>query len=756
MKDFYKGELTMKKILSIILVCMMLLSVCMLPISAADVTPSSTGKTATNVVGKIMTVDGEMGPDEGWGEAVAILNKWRKVAADEQVVKERGRVYASYDESYVYFFVEIASEILNKDTGYKMTNWTCTVKADFGDGIGVQEVGVSGAKEDTGFNNTSKATNIKNQEWTTNASKEDVVFYCKKDETHKVEWKFPIPEAAKTALKEGDFELKVSVYQGIGTGGVFLSDTVETQDDLTTVRNYSISVTLPQFVEDSKIQNVTGKTVTVDGAMGEEEAWGVLPFMTLNATTADGKTSSGNVTKNLSTVRYSVDSENIYAYFETKNKTSERLYMQFAFDGKTSGASGKGSFLVAELDLTAAAANAISSLKYGDGLSYAAGDAMFDGAKAAVKHAEDKIGVEICIPLPDGVVEKRLDGNVMLKVGVYEKFSASADGGYIRGGEYDAFNPSIEIVLEKDTGALTAVLDKWIEQSKTEANHENLAGLSVTVFGDSYFTGGGLDTEFTWASLLAKKYGWTLENCGEDGDMVSEYQGIDDMPMLKRYRKLPNNSPDLVIVTGGYYDWKNNVPLGESGSKDTNTYIGALNTLIDGLKMKYKETAIVFVTPWNYMGTNSLSLTYSEYAEAMAAACEAKGVYCYKAHDSAVSGIDMQNAEFRASYALTADDSYHLNLEGMKLAMPKAETFLNESVTAWLASYDPDANKPGDGDDEEDTSSAADTNSETKDPAADTAKTEKKGCGSAIGASAIALVACVAFAAALPSRKRED
>lgn len=237
--------------------------------------------------------------------------------------------------------------------------------------------------------------------------------------------------------------------------------------------------------------------------------------------------------------------------------------------------------------------------------------------------------------------------------------------------------------------------------------------------------------------------------------MISEFDDIDSMPMVKRYRQLSNNSPDLVIVTGGYNDFKANATIGDDDSRDTKTYCGALNVLIDGLKAKYPESKIIFVTPWLCNSVrNASGNMIDDYARAMERICASKGISCYKAYDANVSGIDTTDPEFREQYTVAADDWYHLNLEGHKLAMAKVESFLNTCVEEWINAEESGEN--GDNGEGEKNAENTVTDTETKETSADTTEEEKKkGCGSSVGASALAVLAITALAAVCFTDKRK-
>ena len=66
----------------------------------------------------------------------------------------------------------------------------------------------------------------------------------------------------------------------------------------------------------------------------------------------------------------------------------------------------------------------------------------------------------------------------------------------------------------------------------------------------------------------------------------------------------------------------------------------------------------------------------ADYANAMEAVAQKQGVYFIRACDPAVSGIDMQDEDFRAKYCLKHDDISHLNAAGMKIALSNFEKLI--------------------------------------------------------------------------------
>ncbi len=259
-----------------------------------------------------------------------------------------------------------------------------------------------------------------------------------------------------------------------------------------------------------------------------------------------------------------------------------------------------------------------------------------------------------------------------------------------RSGETSSFHPAAhptvtaEVTLKEGTAMEKLYLQKWVEDSKKNYYNSVLEGLTVNAIGDSYFAGNGLESGHIWIQLLARKYSQNMNNYGINGSMVSNYTGT-NKPMCLRYNAMADNSPHIVLIEGGKNDYNQGTPLGSVDSHDNKTFMGALNVIIEGVKAKYPNAMIVCVTPWNFTNTRSHTLVSVDYANAMKQVAEAQGVYCIYAYDPEISGVDMTNEDFRAKYCMKPSDVSHLNLDGMKIVMPRFEKLLAEFYTDFLA-----------------------------------------------------------------------
>lgn len=239
-----------------------------------------------------------------------------------------------------------------------------------------------------------------------------------------------------------------------------------------------------------------------------------------------------------------------------------------------------------------------------------------------------------------------------------------------------------DVYMVKGTVEVKDPIEEWFENSKEEQYYSSLNGVTINAIGDSYFAGNGLNPYYVWPQLLATKYNALLNNYGRNGSTMSNYT-TEKNPMCDRYVNMPSGA-DIILVEGGKNDFNYAVPIGTIDSYDTRTFMGALNTIISGLKASNPNAMIVMVTNWKFNGTNDAGLNYAAYANAMVAVAEAQGVYCINASDPSTVGVDMTDSSFRAQYCMNPNDVSHLNLAGMMYVMPKFEKIIAEYYAEFL------------------------------------------------------------------------
>lgn len=93
---------------------------------------------------------------------------------------------------------------------------------------------------------------------------------------------------------------------------------------------------------------------------------------------------------------------------------------------------------------------------------------------------------------------------------------------------------------------------------------------------------------------------------------------------VKRLKNL--KSADVFIIMGGVNDKVYSVPLGfvTSGEKDTASFLGALQTIVETIVTNYPNAKIIFQTPLKYNKTyapNAVNLKQDDYVNAIKSLC---------------------------------------------------------------------------------------------------------------------------------------
>lgn len=193
-----------------------------------------------------------------------------------------------------------------------------------------------------------------------------------------------------------------------------------------------------------------------------------------------------------------------------------------------------------------------------------------------------------------------------------------------------------------------------------------LYGKKIIVFGDSYVQNSGRPIEETWHYKLAVKYNMEYHNWGRNGSCVA-YEWETErfgLPLYERYSDLPDTT-DYVIVIGGH----NDAVLMHRYGEGTEYFESKLQILCAGLRQKYPNTRICFVTPWNVPQP-----MYRETTQAIEKVC---GEYDIPVFNSALhSGINVRFQGFRRIYFQAPYDMAHLNAKGHDLFLPRIEPFL--------------------------------------------------------------------------------
>ncbi len=255
---------------------------------------------------------------------------------------------------------------------------------------------------------------------------------------------------------------------------------------------------------------------------------------------------------------------------------------------------------------------------------------------------------------------------------------------------------------EAQTKKLQDMADGYVEDM-TEIYRQDLKKLNVLAIGDSLFEGVGLGSSnkgAQWINLLAKQCGWNLTNLGIGGSTMS-YTNANKAPNDRAsiyynvfYNRTftygstanslyfnygtPSGNPadvDVILLEAGSndYGYKVGTPLGEIGSTDPATFLGAWNAVTQKLLEVYPNAIIIYVPTWENVDQSredgALAIPYTQsvlelYREIYA---DDPRVYAICAGSPAVSGVYIMDDAWRAQYSVSVTDRYHINAEGMKI-----------------------------------------------------------------------------------------
>ena len=303
---------------------------------------------------------------------------------------------------------------------------------------------------------------------------------------------------------------------------------------------------------------------------------------------------------------------------------------------------------------------------------------------------------------------------------------------------------SLFLALVMTVCALACVIPVGAE----ETYYKELEGITMYAMGDSYFGGSSLGKDVTWVNKLGNKYNMNYENYGIGGSTMSNYV-LDKSPMVGRVSRMKKTDANIILLEGGRNDRSQQVPLGDRDSRDTKTFYGAVNYMLDYFLEKYPSALIILVTAWKHSGKTTSGYNNITYADVMKDIAEYRNdprIVCLYAADPELTGVDMDDTRFRTKYCISADDVSHLNDEGMNMVLPKMEKFIAEAYINYLNYLNPPATT------EEETTAAPETTAEvtTAEETVDCGMPDnttaepvsEKGCGGFASIPAITLIIC--------------
>jgi len=200
-----------------------------------------------------------------------------------------------------------------------------------------------------------------------------------------------------------------------------------------------------------------------------------------------------------------------------------------------------------------------------------------------------------------------------------------------------------------------------------------LYGKKIGIIGDSYVRNHRDPIEYTWHYKFAQKYGMQYYNYGKNGNCIALDLKQWGTGMYKRYQDM-NDSLDYVVIIAGHNDASGN----RIDSIGMPLFKERLGILLSGLRTKYPNGQIFFITPWrceNFQGSMR-----QQVIEAIKEVCAKYDVPVFDA--SRDSNIESDSFDFRKKYFQggKGTDTAHLNAKGHDLFLPVAEQFLLQHI----------------------------------------------------------------------------
>ena len=162
-------------------------------------------------------------------------------------------------------------------------------------------------------------------------------------------------------------------------------------------------------------------------------------------------------------------------------------------------------------------------------------------------------------------------------------------------------------------------------------------------------------------------------NYGKNGNCIALDLKQWGTGMYKRYQDM-NDSLDYVVIIAGHNDASGN----RIDSIGMPLFKERLGILLSGLRTKYPEGKILFITPWrceNFQGSMR-----QQVIEAIKEVCAKYDVPVFDA--SRDSNIESDSFDFRKKYFQggKGTDTAHLNAKGHDLFLPMVEEFILQNI----------------------------------------------------------------------------
>ncbi|WP_432432402.1 SGNH/GDSL hydrolase family protein [Acinetobacter pittii] len=137
-----------------------------------------------------------------------------------------------------------------------------------------------------------------------------------------------------------------------------------------------------------------------------------------------------------------------------------------------------------------------------------------------------------------------------------------------------------------------------------------LTGKKWAAIGDSITYGLNNTDNRSWANILAERYGAVLTKHAFSGAWISKGTGTISIPnvLSESFANLPDSANfDLIAIAAGTNDRINGVDgnLGTPDDRTNETFYGALHVTLSGLKLKFPNARMLFISQIPRIGLRS-------------------------------------------------------------------------------------------------------------------------------------------------------
>lgn len=164
-----------------------------------------------------------------------------------------------------------------------------------------------------------------------------------------------------------------------------------------------------------------------------------------------------------------------------------------------------------------------------------------------------------------------------------------------------------------------------------------------------------------WCDVVSERLGFKyLSNYGQNGISISSTSSVLSGNALSLGYKNLRGDAEVIMIAAGTNDFGTNVKLGNNSDTEDISFCGGLNVLCAGLKEKFPNAKVIFITPIDRRdsASNALGLSLDDYRKKIEEI--AGGVYGFEIVDGTCTGFDASDPSFISNYMR---DGVHPNQE---------------------------------------------------------------------------------------------